>query len=80
MEVACSYRMRASSVICWGNVVFEEDYDKKVEALDILMKQYTDRPFTYGRPAVLNVKIWRVDIDEISCKEFGAPYRKAVGK
>lgn len=80
VEVACSYRMRASSVICWGNVVFEEDYDKKVEALDILMKQYTDRPFTYGRPAVLNVKIWRVDIDEISCKEFGAPYRKAVGK
>ena len=60
VEVACSYRMRASSVI--------------------LMKQYTDRPFTYGRPAVLNVKIWRVDIDEISCKEFGAPYRKAVGK
>lgn len=80
VEVACSYRMRASSVICWGNVVFEEDYDKKVEALDILMKQYTDRLFTYGRPAVLNVKIWRVDIDEISCKEFGAPYRKAVGK
>jgi nitroimidazol reductase NimA-like FMN-containing flavoprotein (pyridoxamine 5'-phosphate oxidase superfamily) len=80
VEVACSYRMRASSVICWGNVVFEEDYDKKVEALDILMKQYTDRPFAYGRPAVLNVKIWRVDIDEISCKEFGAPYRKAVGK
>ena len=72
--------MRASSVICWGNVVFEEDYDKKVEALDILMKQYTDRPFTYGRPAVVNVKVWRVDSDEITCKEFGAPYRKTVGK
>ena len=39
VEVACSYRMRASSVICWGNVVFEEDYDKKVEALDILWVQ-----------------------------------------
>ena len=27
-EVACSYRMRSKSVICWGEVHFEEDFDK----------------------------------------------------
>ena len=74
-EVACSYRMRSSSVICWGNVVFEEEYDKKVEALHILMKQYTDRTFRFSKPSVDNVKIWRVDIDDISCKEYGAPHK-----
>src|SRR5574344_233462 len=31
-EVACSYRMRSKSVICWGNVRFEEDFDKKAKA------------------------------------------------
>jgi hypothetical protein len=30
-KVACSYRMRAESVICYGKVVFEEDYDEKVK-------------------------------------------------
>ena len=51
-EVACSYRMRSKSVICWGEVHFEEDFDKKTEALDIIMKQYSDKEFRYSDPAV----------------------------
>ena len=75
VEVACSYRMRSASVIGWGKVRFEEDFDQKTEALNILMEQYSDRPFSYGAPAVRNVKIWVVELEEISCKEFGVPYR-----
>lgn len=73
-EVACSYRMKGSSVICRGKVVFEEDYDNKVKALDIMMKKYTTRAFTYSKPAVNNVKIWKVEIDSISSKVFGVPH------
>ena len=76
-KVACSYRMRSKSVIAWGKVAYEEDFDKKVEALDIIMKQYSDKTFRYSDPAVRNVKIWTVDIDEVSCKEFGAPHKKS---
>ena len=76
-EVACSYRMRSKSVIAWGKVAYEEDFDKKVEALDIIMKQYSDKTFRYSDPAVRNVKIWSADIDEVSCKEFGAPHKKS---
>ena len=75
-EVACSYRMRSKSVICWGEVHFEEDFDKKTEALDIIMKQYSDKEFRYSDPAVKNVKIWIVEMDEVTCKEFGAPHNK----
>ena len=75
-EVACSYRMRSKSVICWGKVRFEEDFDKKTEALDIIMKQYSDKEFRYSGPAVKNVKIWIVEMDEVTCKEFGAPHNK----
>ncbi len=74
-EVACSYRMKSKSVIAWGEVVFEEDYDRKVEALDIIMKQYSDKEFTYSTPAVVNVKIWKVKVEKITCKVFGAPHK-----
>ena len=70
-EVACSYRMKASSIICRGKVVFEEDYDRKIEALNIIMKQYTDRIFNYSVPAVNNVLVWKVEIESISTKVFG---------
>lgn len=73
-EVACSYRMKGSSVICRGKVVFEEDFDEKVRALDIIMKQYTDRSFTYSAPAVNNVRVWKVEIDSVSTKVFGVPH------
>lgn len=76
-EVACSYRMRTKSVICRGVVEFVEEPEQKREALDILMKQYTDRTFVYSEPSVRNVKIWRVKPESIGCKEFGAPHDKS---
>lgn len=75
-EVACSYRMKAKSVIAWGKVIYEEDDDRKREALQIIMEQYVNKEFRYSDPAVRNVKIWRVDAEEITCKEFGAPHHK----
>ena len=77
-EVACSYRMRCSSVICHGKVVFEEDFNKKVKALNIIMSQYSSREFSYSDPAVKNVKIWKLHVDKYSAKEFGVPGQKPV--
>ncbi|MCW3785024.1 pyridoxamine 5'-phosphate oxidase family protein [Plebeiibacterium sediminum] len=78
-EVACSYRMKSKSVVAWGKVVFQEDMAKKEEALNIIMEQYSDKKFTYSEPAIRNVKIWEVPIDNVSCKEFGAPHEKYKG-
>lgn len=73
-EVACSYRIKGSSVICRGKVVFEEDFNEKVKALDIIMKQYTNRAFTYSDPAVNNVCIWKVEVESMTTKLFGVPH------
>ncbi len=73
-EVACSYRMKSKSVIATGQVSFVEDLEQKREALNILMANYSDMAFKYNDPAVKNVKIWKVPVDQISCKEFGAPH------
>ncbi|MCD7977459.1 MAG: pyridoxamine 5'-phosphate oxidase family protein [Tannerellaceae bacterium] len=75
-QVACSYRMRGSSVLGWGNVEFVEDMEQKREMLNILMKQYSGREFTYSDPAVRNVKVWKVVLGEVTCREFGAPHQK----
>lgn len=70
-DVACSYRLQACSVICEGEVEFEEDFANKVDILNIIMAQYVDREFTYSTPAVNNVKIWRMKVDKMSGKEYG---------
>lgn len=69
-EIACSYSVRGSSVICRGKVSFIDDYQEKIEALDVMMAQYTDREFGYSESSVKNVKVWKVSIDEISVKSF----------
>ena len=74
-NVACSYRWKAKSVICEGVVSFVEDPAEKEEALHILMGQYCDKSFRFSKPAVDNVKIWKMPIDQIACKEFGAPHK-----
>lgn len=79
-DVACSYRLKASSVVCRGKVEFVDDsnLEEKARILNILMKQYSDKTFTYADPALRNVKVWQVLVDDISCKKFGVhhPYSK----
>lgn len=70
-DVACSYRMLSKSVICKGAVTFIEDLLEKEVALNALMKNYTDRTFKYSTPALMNVKVWRVTVNELTGKAFG---------
>ena len=74
-KVACSYRMKAKSVICRGKVGFIEDMDSKREALNIIMKHYSSREFVYSDPAVRNVKIWEIPISSVTAKEYAAPHK-----
>jgi nitroimidazol reductase NimA-like FMN-containing flavoprotein (pyridoxamine 5'-phosphate oxidase superfamily) len=75
-QVACSYRVRSTSVIISGVVEFVEDNESKREALNILMDNYSVDDFNYSDPAVRNVKVWRVKAETMTCREFGAPAKK----
>lgn len=71
-QVACSYGMRAESVLCKGRAIAIEEPEEKRKALDAIMHHYCpDRSFKYGEPAVRNVRIWEVRIEEMSGKAFG---------
>ena len=70
-QVACSYSMRSESAMCRGKVEFIEDMEEKRRALDIIMRHYTKDQFSYSDPAVRNVKVWKVPVDQMTGKVFG---------
>lgn len=70
-KVACSYSMRSESVMCRGKVEFIEDMGEKRNALDVIMRHYTNNEFNYSDPAVRNVKVWKVPVDRMTGKVFG---------
>ena len=76
-DVACSYSMTSRSVLCKGAVSFVEDLTEKEELLNLLMQNYTDRPFKYSVPALKNVKVWRVSVDEMTGKSFGQNFKES---
>lgn len=71
-HVACSWRVKSKTVIAEGKIEFIEDYDEKVRILHILMANYSEREFTFNPPAVRNVGIYKLNIERIHAKEFGA--------
>jgi len=73
-EMACSYRMDSKSVVCQGKIVFEDDFEEKTRALDIIMRTYSGKKFKCGAPSVRNVKIWRMKIEKMTAKAFGQPH------
>lgn len=74
--VACSYSMISKSVMCRGKVGYVESFDEKIACLNLIMKQYSNRSFEYGKPAVENVKIWKVEAEDMVCKSFGNSQKK----
>jgi hypothetical protein len=76
-DVACSYSMTSKSVLCKGAVTFIEDLKEKEEMMNLLMRNYTDRPFKYSTPALMNVKVWRVSVDEMTGKSFGQNFKES---
>jgi len=72
VRVGCSYRVKSKSVLIEGEVEFVDDFDEKYRCLGLLMAQYSDRNFKFGIPAVKNVGILKVHMNNITAKEFGA--------
>lgn len=74
-DVACSYSLRAQSVLCKATVEFIEDIVEKEQMLGILMKTYIDRSFKFSEPALQQVKVWKLSIDQRTAKSFGLNFK-----
>lgn len=62
-NVACSYSMKFRSVLAYGKLEDVMDYEEKVKGMNMVMRQYTGREFSYNTPAIKNVRIMKVPVD-----------------
>ena len=72
VEMGCSYRVKAASVMCRGAVSFVDDMQEKRDILHLLMKHYTNYPVRFSDPAVRNVCIWKVPVDTMTARRYAA--------
>ncbi len=70
-EVACSYGMKYRSVLVHGSIEFIDDFEEKKRILNVVMKKYTSREFSFNAPAVNEVCVYKVDVKRISGRESG---------
>ena len=77
-NIACSYRMRAASVIVRGEVEIVDDMEEKRHALNLIMQHYIKGDFTYRDPAVRNVFVFKLKASQMTCKAFGIKYKESL--
>jgi uncharacterized protein len=70
-QVACSWRMKSSSVIAEGCIEFIEDLNEKTEAMKVMMSHYSDLEFQFNEPAIKNVGVYKMKIEKLQAKRFG---------
>ncbi len=70
-HVACSWGMKYRSILAYGKVEFIEDYDEKITALNCIMKNYSEKEFTYKQPAIIDVKVYKVVVDKFEGRVHG---------
>lgn len=75
VQVGCSYRVKSKSVIIEGTAEIVEDMTEKERIVKQFMTQYSDLPFKFNEPAIMNVGILLVPIGKLSAKEFGKKVR-----
>jgi hypothetical protein len=70
-EVACSYGMKFRSVIVFGKIEFIDGFEQKIEIMNIIMEKYTGKKFAYNAPAINEVAVYKVVIEEMTGRESG---------
>jgi len=72
-EIGCSWRMKYKSVVANGKAEFIKNFEEKKEALDIMMENYTNEEIKYSKPAIDNVEVIKIKIDDWSGRSFEYP-------
>jgi nitroimidazol reductase NimA-like FMN-containing flavoprotein (pyridoxamine 5'-phosphate oxidase superfamily) len=66
---ACGYTMNFKSIVGYGKIYKVTDKNEKIEGLNYLMKQYSERTdFTYEEKMLEITTILKLEIDELTAK------------
>ncbi len=70
-ESACKWSMKYQSVIGFGKAFFIEDAEDKRRALDIIMGQYSDKPFLFPEKSIKGTAVIKIVIKSMTGKQSG---------
>ena len=70
-EDACDWSIKYQSVVGFGKAVFVEDADEKVQALNVIMAQYSDREFKFSANILKATAVFKVEIKSMTGKQSG---------
>ncbi len=66
---ACGFTMKFKSIVGYGKIYKVDTKEEKIDGLNYIMKQYSDREdFTYEDKMLDMTTILRLEIDELACK------------
>ncbi|MDO8724527.1 MAG: pyridoxamine 5'-phosphate oxidase family protein [Candidatus Methanoperedens sp.] len=67
----CDWDVRYESVIGYGNAHFIEGSQEKINALNIILRHYSDKSFEFPENSIRNVTVIKIEIEEITGKRSG---------
>ncbi len=70
-ERPCNWSMRYQSVIGFGKAELLQDLAEKRKALNVIMRQYYDRPFCFEDDYLKSAAVIRVEINCMTGKQSG---------
>ncbi len=68
---ACKWGMKYQSVIGFGTASFLKDPNDKQKALNIIMSQYSDKPFQFSEKAINKTGVVKIEIKSMTGKQSG---------
>ena len=70
-EKACDYGYEYKSIIGFGEIIFLETNEEKIDGLNRLMKHQTgnDKKYTFDENELNNVLVFKIEVNEFTGKE-----------
>lgn len=70
-DMACDFEAKHRTVIGFGKAVFVEQEEDKIDILNKIVAQFTDKKFEYPKGNLNATAIIRIDIESIKGKKHG---------
>ena len=68
-SAACNWSFSFQSVVGYGSIHEVTDSAEKTAALHVIMKQYSERDWSFSEAAIAGVRVWKITIESLSGKQ-----------
>lgn len=70
-EIPCKWTSAYKSIIGYGKIVELTAFDEQSSAINQIMQQYSGKEWQFDEQMLERVRLWKIEIDEISGKKSG---------